>query len=78
MFKHTCNRLYVEVSLMIFHHNMATGSAASTDSTAPSDGKAGEVKRKKKCLNKAKRKGLVSTLREIDLRVLVDEVVNDS
>ena len=56
---------------------MVTGSAASTDSTAPSDGKAGEVKRKKKYLNKAKRKGLVSTLGEIDLCVLVDEVVND-
>jgi len=48
---------------------MATGLSANTDSTAPSDGKAGEVKQKKYNLNKAKSKGLVSSLGEIDLCV---------
>ena len=52
---------------------MATGSAANINS---SDRKAGEVKQKK-YLNKVKCKGLVSSLEEIDLDMLVDEVFND-
>jgi len=65
------------VYITIFYYKVATDSAAYIDSTAPSDRKTGEVKLKKKYLNKAKRKGLVSSLGEIDLGVLVDEVVND-
>ena len=54
---------------------MATDSAANTNSTTPSNGKAGEIKQE--YLNKAKRKDLVSSLEAIDLCMLVDEVVND-